>query len=127
MTIDTWICVECGSRQADSGACQRCRTPSVLDGRLEQVRELMADIDLRASLRRETRQRMLSVTVGIVPVFVLWLVPGFWSVRGEYFAIPFLVDQWVLMIGGALFVMRALQRFPAAKRFPYLDHNQQLM
>lgn len=122
-----WICVECGGRQAEAGACQRCGTPAVLDGRLAHVRELMADIDLRASLRREARQRMLSVAFGIVPVFLLWLVPGFWSTRHRLFALPMLFDQWLLMIGFALLAMKVLQRLPAVKRFPYLDDNQQLM
>lgn len=122
-----WICVECGGRQAEAGACQRCRTPAVLDGQLAHVRELMADIDLRRSLRREARQRMLSVALGIVPVFLLWLVPGFWATRLRLFALPMLFDQWLLMIGLALLAMRVLQRWPGAKRFPYLDDNQQLM
>ena len=70
---------------------------------------------------------MLSVAFGIVPVFLLWLVPGFWATRLKLLALPVLFDQWLLMIGLALFAMNVLQRLPAAKRFPYLDDNQQLM
>jgi hypothetical protein len=126
VTTATWICVECGARQTEAGRCSRCQA-ELLDGRLENVRELMADIDLRAALKRESRNRMIAVAVGIVPVILLWMVPGFWATRIELFAMPMLADQWALMIGIALLATKVLERYAGvAKRFPYLDDNQQL-
>ncbi|HPH65037.1 MAG TPA: hypothetical protein PLF40_04805 [Kofleriaceae bacterium] len=126
MASATWICVECGARQTEAGRCSRCQA-ELLDGRLANVRELMADIDLRAALKRESRNRMIAVAVGILPVILLWMVPGYWATRRELFAVPMLADQWALMIGIALVATKGLERYAGvAKRFPYLDDNQQL-
>jgi hypothetical protein len=84
------------------------------------VRELLYDIDLRMALRHESRTRYASVAIGIGAVIVLWLLPGFWSARAQYFALPMLFDQWMLMIALAYGTMKFLDRHPAKRRFPYL-------
>jgi hypothetical protein len=39
----------------------------------------------------------VGVVVGMIIVFGLWCIPGFWDVRARFFAIPLLIDQIVLM------------------------------
>jgi hypothetical protein len=123
----TWVCIECGNRQADAGTC-RCGGGELLDARREQVRELMADIDRRASDRREATIRWAAVVLGAGIIVALWLVPGYWYQRGRlYPGLPFLADQFAFMIGLAiLFLTLGKRVFGHRPRFPYLDEQQQL-
>jgi len=88
---------------------------------LEQVRDLMRDIDQRARDRREARARWIGVVSGVGIVFAAWLVPGFWSLRAEMFALPLLFDQWLTMAAIGFVVMKLVQRVPLRRRFPYLE------
>jgi hypothetical protein len=117
---DRWVCLECGARQPAQGPCRACKhEDDTLDLEDLKVRELMVDVEQRLVDQREKRLRFLGVGVGMVTVFLLWLVPGFWTIR-EAFGLPFLLDQWLLMAGIGLATMAILTRMLAKKRFPYL-------
>ncbi len=125
---DPWVCIDCGSRQTDSGECRACRKSDTLDARKEQTRELMYDIDLRIMQKSEARARMIGVAVGIGTIAALWLVPGYWSMRGTlYPGLPFLADQWFFMAVIGVIVSKLLEKHLAKKRFPYLDETQQIV
>jgi hypothetical protein len=116
-----WVCIDCGGRQPDPGACRACRATDTLDTRSEQVRELMRDVDLRLALRRDARCRVIGVGVAMVVVMGLWLVPGWWSLRGwVYPGLPLLADQFALMILIGWGTSKALERLRPPPRFPYL-------
>ncbi|HEU0032844.1 MAG TPA: hypothetical protein VFQ53_19565 [Kofleriaceae bacterium] len=86
-----------------------------------KVRELMRDVDARLASRREGRLRLVGVVTGMVVVFGLWMIPGYWSMRGTvYPGLPLLIDQWVLMALIGLGVMKLLERAFGRRRFPYL-------
>jgi len=122
-----WVCTECGNRQAAEGKCGACGNEPTLDARDEQVRELMADIDLRIGQKREGRFRLVGVVIGMVAIFATWMIPNFWEKRSENFALPFLLDQWILMALIGYGVSKGLEKLYAKKRFPYLDVNQQIV
>jgi hypothetical protein len=117
-----WACLECGARQAAGGECARCRRDDTADLRDEKVRELARDIEDRLSHQREKRLRFVGVAVGMAVVFAAWLVPGYWSLRNSTFALPFFLDQILLMAGIGLGVLAVLGR-SKKKRFPYLDDD----
>jgi hypothetical protein len=117
-----WACLECGARQDASGQCQRCRRDDVADLRDEKVRELARDIEDRLAHDREKHLRFLGAGIGMVVVFVLWFVPGYWSLRNTTYALPFFLDQPLLMAGIGLGVIAVLSR-GKRKRFPYLGDD----
>ena len=117
-----WVCLECGARQADAGACSACHKGDVMDARREDIRELMRDIDIRLGDKREAIVRWAGVGIGCGVIFACWLIPGYWGLRGRlYPGLPFLFDQWALMILLAFGVIKLAGRFKSPKRFPYLD------
>jgi hypothetical protein len=123
-----WVCIDCGARQADSGQCRACSRGDTLDARDERTRELMYDVDLRIMQKSETRARLIGVAIGIGTIVGLWLVPGYWSMRGSlYPGIPFLLDQWFFMAVIGVVVSKLLEKRLAKKRFPYLDDTQQII
>ena len=129
MSANPWVCIECGGRQAEGGRCRACGAEDVLDARKEEVRGLMADVDLRRGLRREAQLRWGAVAIAVGTVFALWLVPGYWSLRGKlYPGLPFYADQWGFMIAlGALLMAAGKRVLGGRPRFPYLDEQQQLL
>jgi len=66
---------------------------------------------------------MASVAFAMILVFALWLVPGFWSARRQYFALPLLADQFILMIAIAIGLSKLLARTAPPSKFPYLDDD----
>lgn len=119
--VKPWVCIDCGARQDDKGACAACGHADTLDARDERVRELMRDVDMRLADRREGRLRFLGVGVGMAIVFGLWMVPGYWGLRGRvYPGLPLLIDQWFLMALIALGVIKGGEKLFFKKRFPYL-------
>ncbi len=123
-----WVCIDCGARQAESGPCRACGKGDTLDARLEQTRELMYDVDLRIAQKAEGRARMIGVVVGCGLIFGLWLVPGYWGLRGTiYPGLPFFADQWGAMAVIGFLVSKVLEKRLAKKRFPYLDSTQQII
>jgi len=126
---NTWVCLDCGGRQDAAGACRACNADEVLDARKEDVRGLMADVDLRLGDRREARIRWTAVVIAIAIIVVAWMVPGYWSLRGViYPGLPFLVDQWAFMAILGLGILKLGERvFGHQKRFPYLNEQQQIV
>lgn len=125
---DPWVCIDCGARQPERGSCRACAKADTLDARDERTRELMYDVDLRIQQKAETRARMIGVGIGVGTIAALWLVPGYWSMRGRlYPGIPFLLDQWFFMAVIGVVVSKLLEKRLARKRFPYLDGAQQIV
>ena len=124
---DPWVCLDCGERQPDQGVCKACANGDVLDARREDVRGLMADVELRLTDRREARIRWISVVLGIATIVCAWMIPGYWSLRGTlYPGIPFFLDQWLFMALIGLGLLKLGERVFAHKRFPYLNEQQQI-
>jgi len=116
-----WVCIDCGARQAAQGGCTACGHEATLDARDEKVRELMRDVDLRIALRWEGRLRALGVVVGMATIFGLWLVPGYWDLRGKlYPGLPLFADQWAFMALIAFGVIKVAEKKLVRRRFPYL-------
>jgi hypothetical protein len=121
-----WVCIDCGARQEDKGSCRACGHEDTLDARVENVRDLMRDVDLRLADRRESRLRFLGVGIGMAIIFALWTVPGYWGLRGTiYPGLPLFIDQWALMAIIAFGVIKGGEKLFFKKRFPYLnaDHT----
>lgn len=114
-------CPECGNRQSDGTRCTACGYDGVLALDNEQHVELLRDIDERRRERHSARVRIFSVIVAMAIVFGLWLVPGYWGLRGSVFpGLPLFADQWGLMIIIALVLWKLLERLAPKPRFPYL-------
>lgn len=114
-------CPECGHRQDAGDRCGACGYDGVLQLDNPQHVDLLRDIDMRRMDKHEARVRMLSVGIAMIAVIALWFVPGFWSARERGFAMPFLADQWFLMIMIALGLTFALKRTAPKRRFPYIE------
>lgn len=122
VTAPFWVCIDCGARQAEKGPCANCGKDDTSDLRDEKIRELMRDVEDRLTRRREGRLRFLGVLVGMAAIGALWFVPGYWDFRAHTFALPILIDQWILMALVGLGVATLLARF-GKKRFPYLGND----
>ena len=119
--VNPWVCIDCGARQDETGACRACGHADTLDARDERVRELMRDVDLRRADRLETRLRFLGVGVGMAVIFGLWTIPAYWDLRGSlYPGIPMLLDQWLFMAVIGYAVSKGAEKLLARPRFPYL-------
>jgi hypothetical protein len=120
--INSWVCVDCGARQAAEGSCAACGNDPTLDMTQLRTREFMHDVELRAQLRREGRIRILGVGLGMLIVFGAWMVvPGYWNIRGRvYPGLPMFFDQWIFMALIGYGATKLLERMFAKKRFPYL-------
>ena len=118
-----WVCIDCGARQPEQGKCRTCGHDDTLDLRDEKVRELMRDVDMRITDRREARFRYLGVGVGMAIVILLWTLPGYWDLRHHYFALPALMDQWFLMAVIGLGIVKGGTKIFAKRRFPYLQDD----
>jgi hypothetical protein len=115
-----WCCVLCGQRQDEQRPCPRCDEDPV-DLRQPDVRLLLEDIEDRQRDGRDRRRTWIAVAVAMVVVIGLWLVPGWWQLRGRlYPGLPFFMDQWAIMVLVALLTRWALARRPYRARFPFL-------
>ena len=116
-------CPDCGHRQDTRDRCAKCGWDGLFDLDNEAHVLQLREIDQRARDKRNDRVRMASVAFGMILVFALWLVPGFWHARKQYFAIPLLIDQWALMIGIALGLSKLLEKTAPRGKFYYLDDD----
>ncbi len=100
--------------------CESCRHDDTLDACKEDVRVLMRDVDQRLADRRDGRLRFGGVVIGMAAIFGLWLVPGYWTLRGViYPGLPLLFDQWIFMALIGLAIVKLGGRL-FKSRFPYL-------
>ncbi len=122
MSDNLRVCIDCGARQPADGPCATCHHEMTLDTRDEKVRELMRDVEDRLTGQRESRFRFLGVLTGMTVIFCLWMVPGYWSLRGRlYPGLPIFADQWIFMALIGLGLSKVLTKLVGKKRFPYLD------
>ena len=114
-------CPECGHRQAAGEKCAAC---GYVDGMLsldnDQHVDLLRDIDQRRQDKHEKRSRFLAVGIALAIVFALWLVPGYWTYE-QRVAMPFLFDQWALMIVIGFGLTLVFKQFRPKKLFPYIS------
>jgi hypothetical protein len=116
------VCTRCGRRQPAAPRCAGCGDDNLLDLAKDQTRELLHDMNQRRRDRREVQLRVLAVAIGIGVVVALWLVPGYWRARSQYFALPMLFDQWGFMILIAFGSLKLLSTSLAARPlFPFID------
>ncbi len=96
----------------------------MLDLANEQHVELLRDIDRRRIDKHSDRSRLIAVAISLAIMFTLWLVPGYWSLRGVYYpGLPFIADQFFFMIVIALGAWKLLERAAPKPRFPYLNSD----
>lgn len=82
--------------------------------------ELLCDIDERRADKHSSRTRVLSVFIAMAIVFGLWVIPGYWDLRGSvYPGLPLFADQWGFMILIALTLWKVFERLAPRPRFPY--------
>lgn len=92
-----------------------------MDLRSRRTRDFLDEVESRLRDQREGRIRTISVVSAMAIVVALWLVPGYWSLRGRvYPGLPFLADQVILMIGVALGVMKVLEQKLDRPRFGFV-------
>lgn len=120
--MTTLACPECGHRQSAGDRCGACNYDGLLDLANARHVELLHDIDRRRRDKRNDRVRLASVGLAMAIVFALWLVPGYWHLRGRvYPGLPLLADQFALMIALAYGLSKLLERLAPRSKFPYLD------
>jgi hypothetical protein len=111
--MNPFLCVTCGRRYSREGDCSRCAGSALLDSRLSNVQELMADADERRLHSREQKFLWLSVFVSMAAVLLLNGTDLFQEWRRERFALPFFTDQIALMAGlGYVLSKFLIRRFP---------------
>lgn len=94
----------------------------MLDLGNERHVELLREIDRRRRDKRTDRVRVASVGLSLLIVFALWLVPGYWSLRGTHYpGLPLLADQFFFMIVLALGISKLLEKTAPPSKFPFLD------
>jgi hypothetical protein len=123
-------CPECGHRQDGDAAtdtarrCGRCNYDGLLDLDNPRHVDLLRDIDHRRRDKRNDRVRIASVGFAMLTVFALWLVPGYWDLRGTFYpGLPLLADQFALMIALAFGISKLLEKTAPPSKFPYLDDD----
>ena len=119
--VNVWVCIDCGARQAEEGACQACSHAATLDLRDPKVCQLMRDVERRLAERREGRFRLIGILCGMAAVFGLWTLPGYWEARSMTLALPVLLDQWIYMAVIGFGIAWLLKRIFGKPRFPYLQ------
>jgi hypothetical protein len=118
------VCPECGHRQEAGDRCGSCNYDGMLDLTNARHVELLRDIDRRRRDKHTDRVRIIAVVVSMAIVFALWLVPGYWSVRGTYYpGLPLLADQFAFMILIAIGISKLLEKRAPRPKFPYVDEG----
>lgn len=117
-------CPECGHRQEAGDRCGSCSYDGILDLTNPRHVELLHDIDRRRRDKRNDRVRLASVGFAMLTVFALWLVPGYWDLRGTvYPGLPLLADQFAIMIALAFGMSKLLEKTAPPSKFPYLERE----
>lgn len=115
-------CSQCGHLQPGAERCERCGYDVMLDVARASVRDLLRENEARARERFDDRLRLVAVAGGIGLVVLCWFIPGWWRVRRLGYAMPFLLDQILLMVGAAFLADKLLGRLRPRSRYPWLDH-----
>ncbi len=114
-------CSQCGHRQEGTAACAACGSDTVHDLRRSDTRELLEGIDARRRDRLEGQIRAVAVVASIAVVVALWMVPGYWRLRGRlYPGLPLLADQIIFMCAIAYGLLTLGEARLQRPRFPYL-------
>jgi hypothetical protein len=114
-------CPECAHRQETGTACASCGYDGLLDLGDMRHRELLRDIDRRKLDRHTDRSRKIAVALAMAIVMGAWFIPGYWAARRAAIALPFLADQWAIMIVIALGISRLVERMAPKPKFPWID------
>lgn len=115
-------CPECGHRQQTGERCAAC---GYADGLMsldnDQHVDLLRDIDQRRQDKHEKRSRLIAVVAAMAIVFAMWLfVPNYWKYE-QRVALPFLFDQWGLMIVLGFGMTLLFKLYRPKKLFPYIS------
>jgi hypothetical protein len=117
--MQPWVCMLCGYRADADGECAGCKKGPLLDIRQEQVRELISDHEGRMRRRREGAFLWVGVAFGILAVLVMWDFAFYRKLRRAFFALPFFIDQVLLMAAFAYAAQVLLSKvLPFRSRFP---------
>jgi hypothetical protein len=113
-----YVCTACATFAEEPGDCNTCGETR-LDFRRDDVRQLCEDIDSRKRRAREQQILWGAVALSMILVVGLWMVPGFWEARRQFFALPMLVDQLLIMTLLGFGLLKLGSRvFGARPRFP---------
>ncbi len=122
LTRDFFVCMDCGRRFPDEGACKQCNEP-LLDARKFEVKKACLDDDDRRKSKRQQRLMVISVAIGMVLVTALQFVLGEWGALIPGFRGPLgLIGYGIGVALGALAILGKI--FPAERRFPWLSSDQ---
>lgn len=115
---NVWVCMDCGARQAEVGACRVCGEEPLVDLRKPQTRELLAEDDAHRRDKRQDRLRYAMVPVAIVLTILMAVyVPG---INKLLLSLPFFTGYplGMALLGFGLIVL-VNRVFPYKPRFPY--------
>jgi hypothetical protein len=116
--MSTFVCITCATTTDAAGACATCGEER-LDLARDDVRTLCDDIDSRRRRAREQQVLWGAIVAAMVLVVAMSMIPAWWWLRRMFFALPFFLDQIILMaVVAALLHKLALRVFAAKPRFP---------
>jgi hypothetical protein len=88
--------------------------------------EFLRGIDRRMREERTNRIRKASVAIAMALVGALWFVPGFGTMRQQYFALPLLADQLALIVVFGAVLIKVIEANAPLRRFHWLDTLDEL-
>ena len=119
-------CSQCGNRQDTGESCSTCKHAGLCDLSNPRDVEFLRGIDRRMRDERTNRIRKISVAIAMALVGALWFVPGFWTLRQQYFALPLLADQLALIVVFGAVLIKVIEPNAPLRRFHWLDTLDEL-
>jgi hypothetical protein len=109
----------CGHRAKADGDCPFCRDSPLLDIRDDGVRELIREHDRRRRQSREQKFLWLAVIGSIIVVIAANIfIPNYQQLRRETMALPFFLDQILIMAAiGYVGQLLLSKLFPVKAKF----------